>query len=226
MNKIFRKSDLEPLKQFEKYLYMNGENPLSNGHQPTADAMLKWCSILEAISCTPGTFTSMMDAGCGPSNLSIAIKALHNPIQEMICIDWERISFRLTSHPLCKCFQGDFFDACSSNVKDEQLDIIIDACSVTHFDTHSNYAPNDGCYRLSKEAMRILKPGGYYFTTSDFSLGGAIIGEFVCVPQLIESYEAGGLFLVGDKPKFITDDAFVSNEQLNLGVVRLVFQKR
>lgn len=221
MNKVISRAEVEELKKYEKSVW--AISPLSNGHHPTEDAMVKWCAIIETALKLNFSYEKILDAGCGPSNLSLILKGVFPTINEIFCIDRERISPLLTSNSLCKCFQGDFFEQVK-NVPDNSLDIIIDACSVTHFDTSSKFAPNDGCYRLAKEATRILKKDGFYVSASDFSISGNKSGEFVDVGSMIHSYELGGLRIFGSQD-FSMDakEVYVANNQLNLGIVKLVF---
>lgn len=223
MNQILRNSDFSRLSEFTKFF--KEIKPLSNNFDPCPDALMKWGGILEASIITSNNATRIMDAGCGPSNLSLALKNLIPTITEIVCIDREPISHLLVSNTSCKCYHGDFFKMCSLHVPDDSIDLIVDGCAVTHFDVNSALAPNDGCFRFAKEAMRILKPGGFYITTSDFSLSGDTTGEFICVNSMIDSYEKGGLRLYSDYKDFETNDAFIANAELNLGIARLVFTK-
>lgn len=223
MNKVLNKNSVEELKKYEKILW--SISPLSNGHHPTEDAMIKWCSIIDAALEIDLKYEKILDAGCGPSNLSLILKESFPTIDEIFCIDRERISPLLTSSSICKCFQGDFFEQ-AKNIPDESLDLIIDACSVTHFDTNSNVAANDGCHRLAKEATRILKKEGFFISVSDFSLLGNTKGEFIDIESMIQSYESGGLKIFGTKNLEIDmQNVYISNRQLNLGIVRLIFNK-
>ena len=221
MNRVIKNKDLKDLKSYEDALWK--VSPLSNGLHPTTDAMVKWCSIIKTILDNKLEATSILDAGCGPSNLSLAIAEATQKTTQIFCIDVEPISHKLLQTPMCQCFRGNFFDMIK-NIKDNALDLIVDGCSITHFDTNSNHQPNDGCYKTAQEAMRVLKPGGFLVTASDFSLSGTETGEFVNVDALVKSYSAGGLVLKGEKD-FSIEDAFIANSSLNLGVVNLVFQK-
>lgn len=220
MNKVISNKEAEVLKKHDKILW--SVPPLSNGYHPTPDALVKWYSIIDAALTLNKKYEKILDAGPGPSNLSLVMREAFPTINEIFCIDRERISPLLTSNSICRCFQGDFFEQVE-NIPDDSLDLVIDACSVTHFDTNSNFAPNDGCYRLAKELNRILKKGGFYITASDFSLQGNKSGEFIDVESMISSYELGGLKIY-DSSDFNMEDIFVANRQLSLGVVRLIFQ--
>lgn len=221
MNKVITIKNVEELKKHEKIVW--SVPPLSNGHHPTEDAMIKWCSIIDSAKSLGVNYEKVLDAGCGPSNISLMLKQVFPSINEIFCVDREAISPLLMSNPLCKCYKGDFFEQVK-NIPDDSLDVIIDACSVTHFDINSQFAPNDGCYKLAKEATRILKKKGYYISASDFSLSGNKKGEFIDVESMIQSYELGGLKLFGDND-FNIENAYIANSQLNLGIVRLSFIK-
>jgi hypothetical protein len=225
LNKIVAKNDLENLKKYEELLWR--VNPLGTTEIPTEDAKIKWSSIIESILHFKinETCNCMVDAGCGPSNLSLIIKTFSPKLEKIFCIDKEQISHNLRSSPFCNCAVGDFFDVYSRLVGNEQVDLIVDACSVTHFDVRSVNSPNEGCYRLAKEAVRTLKKGGYYITSSDFSLDNHEKGEFISVDAMTRSYLAGGLKLVGSVDMSSMDNAYVANKQLNLGIVTLIFQK-
>lgn len=221
MNKIISNKNVEELKKHEKTVW--SIPPLSNGHHPTEDAMVKWCSIIDTALALGLKCEKILDAGCGPSNISLALKQVIPDINEIFCIDREMISHVLRSSSFCKCYQGDFFEQVR-NIPDNSLDLIIDACSVTHFDTNSRFASNDGCYRLAKEALRILKKKGHYISASDFSLLGNKKGEFIDVESMIQCYELGGLKLLGTS-NFNLENFYIANSQLNLGIVNLTFIK-
>lgn len=221
INTVFRNKELKQLEKFSSHLW--NVTPLGNGFPPTTDAMVKWCGILETIHDLSLDPKSIMDAGCGPSHLSLAIRDMKPQIQEIYCLDREQISPLLRNQNICKCFLGDFFEACQKNVPDDSLDLIVDGCSVTHFDASCNLSLNDGCYKFAKEAKRTLKKNGFYITCSDFSLSGNEKGEFVSVNSMIKSYEDGGLRLYAGSSDFNDEDAFIANKELNLGIVRLVF---
>jgi SAM-dependent methyltransferase len=224
MNKVYDNSSLKAT--LDESSSFGTVPPLSNGYDPTLDAMIKWCGILDAAKKVCNNPVSILDAGCGPSNLSLALKNVFSSVERVYCLDREPISRLLRSNEICQCFQGDFFEMCSLHVPNESIDLIVDGCSVTHFDTRNDHSPNDGCYRFASEAMRILRPGGIYITCSDFSLDGNSTGEFISVDAMVEAYSKGGLkLLTSNEDNFDLTDPFIANRQLNLGVVRLVFKK-
>ena len=224
MNKVFDIASLEnTLKESSSF---GSVPPLSNGHNPTHDAMVKWCGIIEASKKLCNQPESILDAGCGPSNLSLALKNVFPSVNQIYCLDREPISQLLRSNEICRCYQGDFFETCSLHVPNDSIDLIVDGCYITHFDTNSSLAPNNGCYRFSLEAMRILRPGGIFITCSDFSLNGNQNGEFIAIDAMIDSYKKGGLKLVDENnTNFDISNPVISYLPLNLGVVRLIFKK-
>tara|TARA_Y100000310_G_scaffold161867_1_gene161819 strand:+ start:6552 stop:7115 length:564 start_codon:yes stop_codon:yes gene_type:complete len=117
------------------------------------------------------------------------------------------------------CIIGDYFRVSKEVIRDSSIDLIIDTCAVTHFAPSHIHAANDGCYYFGNDAMRILKPGGYFICVSDID-ETSDRGEFLAPENMIESFTGGGLSLVGS-PSFHYDDAF----QGALKVARLVFQK-
>ena len=219
MNKIISNEDVINLKKHESKIW--SIQPLSNGHLPGPDSMVKWSGILDSALEINSKYEKILDAGCGPSNLSLILSKVFPSINEIYCLDIETISPLLQSNKMCICYKGEFFEKVK-NIPDNSLDLIIDGCSVTHFDKNSNYAPNDGCYRLAGEAIRILKKGGFYITCSDFSTTGNKTGEFIDVDSMIESYERGGLKIYGQRP-IKHEDVWINDN--NYGVVRLVFIK-
>jgi ubiquinone/menaquinone biosynthesis C-methylase UbiE len=224
MNQVIKNSDVEKILQ--TYELFADIEPLSNGHIPTLDAKIKWCGILEAAKKLCVNPVVLLDAGCGSSNLSLALKKQFETIEKIYCIDAEPISHKLRSNEICECIQSDIFSACSNYVPDESIDIIVDACSVTHFNITNQEAPNDGCYKFALESKRILKTGGIYITCSDFSIDENKTGEFVDIESMIASYRKGGLELIDNNLSFDLNDAFISFKPRNLGIVRLVFIKK
>jgi len=222
LNKILTTEDFERLSSPGGYIDFVRR---SVDVPPKDDALIKHSSILEAIE-ELGLNNEMLilDAGCGsPKHPGAPLTIAKRTNSSLICIDRLFIGQQFLSYEKSSCYKGDFFEICKG-IADNTVDVIIDGCSITHFDTSSRLSKNDGCHRFGHEAMRMLKPGGYFVCCSDVvnSEDDSIAGEFITSNSLLAAFTAGGLQVVGDL-NFSLDKAFVGH--MNLAVSRIVLMK-
>ena len=222
LNKILTIEDFERLSAPGGYIDLIRKNISA---PPKDDALIKHSSILEAVE-ELGLNSEMLilDAGCGsPKHPGAPLTIAKRTNSSLICIDRLFIGQQFLNYEKSSCYKGDFFEICKG-IGDSTVDVIIDGCSITHFDTASQFAKNDGCYRFGHEAMRILKPGGYFVCCSDVvnSEDDSIAGEFITSKSLLEAFTAGGLQVVGDH-NFSLEKAFVGH--MDLAVSRIVLMK-
>jgi len=225
MNRLIRSYDL---KDLEKYVLIL-RSIQNSEHEQKPDALVKWASIMKIIDDLKIEPKKILDAGSGKSHISLAIdKMLENSLEEIRCLDIVSPIATLQTNEKCKFKVQDFFES-SNDLENEYFDLIIDGCSVTHFDTNSKHSHNDGCFKMGKVAERILKKGGYLICASDVLSfnDDQIKGEFISIELMVSAYEAGGIKLISDLDKSIDDCVLVDYvvHGKNLAIGTLAFRK-
>lgn len=225
LNKVLTKKDFEKLSTPGGYVDYVKSNYTD---LPKDDALIKHSSIIQAVDYLGLNYEmTILDAGCGSpkhpgSPLTIARKTNSN----LLCIDHQIIGRQFLLYKKSKCYKGDFFEIAKRSIPDDSVDLIIDGCSITHFKTTSEFAGNDGCYHFGFEAMRILKPGGYFICASDTvnSYDDQIKGEFVTFKSMLDAFTASGLEVCGESEENL-EDAFIGNPPNFYTVSRIVLRK-
>ena len=195
---------------------------------PMDDALIKHGSIIQAVDHLGlSSEMTILDAGCGsPKHPGSPLTIAKKTNSRLLCIDRQIIGRQFSLYEKSSCFKGDFFDISKRFIPDSTVDLIIDGCSITHFKTTSELAGNDGCYEFGFEAMRILKPGGYFICASDTvnSYDDNIKGEFVTFRSMLDAFKASGLEVCGDSEEDL-EDAFIGNPPNFYTVSRIVLRK-
>jgi hypothetical protein len=223
MNKIAKNSDFNRYDQYIQII----KSIKNVNHSLRPDALLKWSSIMSMLDTLGHRPLKILDIGSGFSHLANAIDLmLNNSVEHIICIDREFVgcSAQLGQGKIT-LIRSDYFVAQDMFVSG-YFDLIIDACAVTHFDTESKFAPNDGCFRVGMTIKRLLNKRGIFLCSSDVLLCDDDVrtGEYVSPMSMINSYEAGGLNLTGSFNS-CRSDQFIVPEAGNDGyaIVKLCF---
>lgn len=225
INKVMKNSDI---KAYEKYAKIIAAIPNSQ-HGQAQDAILKWCGIMNVIDTLELKPTRILDIGSGLSHLVVAIdNMLGGTVKEAICVDLEHDGCdTVLTNGKCNFIKGDFFQI-EKLLQTGNFDLIVDSCAVTHFDKRSNYAKNDGCYRVGQISRRLLNQSGTLICTSDVldSDNDEATGEFISPKAMIESYEASGLKLIGDYSGDRSDQYLVTPHGWNwsLAIAQFAFR--
>ena len=117
---------------------------------------------------------------------------------------------------------------CLSMHHDNEVDIFIDGCAVTHFNSNPDAeVPNQGWRSIFKEVHRVMKPTGYFIVTSDVRLEGTDhTGEFISPEQIIQMADACGLALTSEFD-YNRDEAIHRAEAgCDLAVANFLFVKK
>lgn len=209
MNKILKKQDEFHFQKYYHILQTGNECSWQN----SPDALLKWSSILSAVETLKFEPKKLADFGCGQSNLSFAIDSLLNHrLDRIYLLDFEAPASSFLSNQKFMHLRGDAI-LTSSIIEDECLDLVVDSCSVIHFRPSFDFSANDGIREVAKIMKRVLKPGGYFISSSDILSfdGDEIRGEFISARCFIDIFENEGLKIVNEFD-FSYDDAFLLGE--------------
>ena len=216
-NKILTNTDFA---NYSRDGYYATQKPGPGSNPPADDAWLKHSAVVEIVEFLKIQYSNIVDPGCHVGkHMSSQLFLAQRTGAALIAIDLQQIAPWQRDYAYSTCIIGDYFRVSKTAIDAASIDLIIDTCAVTHFAPSHIHAANDGCYHFGNDAMRILKPGGYFICVSDID-ETCERGEYVTPENMVESFSAGGLQLVGDS-NFCYDDAF----QGALKVARLVFQK-
>ncbi len=196
-NKVIKNHDSV---KYKKYSSIIASIPNSQ-HGQANDAILKWCGIMSVVDELNTKPKKILDIGSGLSHLVLAVDSLlGGTVEEALCVDLEYNGCEtVLKNGKCTFIKGDFFDI-ERVLQTNHFDLIVDACAVTHFDTMSTHANNDGCYRVGKICKRLLAKNGTLVCASDVITvdDDGVKGEYISPRSMIDSYEKSGLKLVGD----------------------------
>lgn len=181
------------------------------------DALWKWSGILNAIkSLGIEKFETCIDAGGGLSPIHYKLSEMGKVINVDILFEqnWfpTRNNVYINSHlenfygENPQLIQQDFLSYMQS-IPDDSIDLIIDGCSIIHFDTNHSLHPlirNDGCFRAGKIIHQKLRSNGYFIVTSDtlhpwckeFVSLNNNYGEMLYWENTVDLYERCGFELV------------------------------
>jgi len=112
--------------------------------------------------------------------------------------------------------------------EDESVDIFIDGCAVTHFDTrHNASTPNLGWKSVLENVARVMKPNGYFIVTSDILLDGdEYKGEFISPEQILQLAEESGLICTTEFDNTREGAMNRLEPAGNMGVANFMFVKK
>jgi SAM-dependent methyltransferase len=189
-NRMLNFSDIADMKSYIKDREYDVRYPHELWHKD--DAILKWVSILKTVEFFNIKNSKIVDLGCGDSKPPIILKDMGNEITGF------DIDPRANKIEGINLIIGDALDVLK-DMDDNSVDVFYDSCSVTHF--YGGYSTDDvlnvAWDRISKEAKRILKPGGLFILASDCRMEDAS-GEYISPNQIIGILENNGLKLTGE----------------------------
>ena len=144
-------------------------------HNP--DAHFKYCTIIDLIKNLNINIENILEAGCADSVLASYLCKLYN-IKNAYLFDFDIVRginiherqnelFNFNNIRSNVIFKGGDFFKRIREIDDNSIDLIIDACSVTHFMGSSGME----CWKTaSKFFYDKLKSGGYIIISSDIKL--------------------------------------------------------
>jgi SAM-dependent methyltransferase len=185
------------------------------------DAILKWISIIEEITTIQQENLKIVDLGCCDGCVP---HILSYKGHDVTGIDIQKVN-HLCVGSKAKLIVNDVFSELK-NFKDNDVNVFVDSCAVTHFDTKfSNSIYNFGWEKVGKEIYRILKNNGKFVITTDCNTDNDF-GEFIKPIKIIEILESCGLKL--DAPyenQYENTDFYFNYNSQKLKVVSLAFVK-
>jgi SAM-dependent methyltransferase len=145
---------------------------------------------------------NILDLGCGSGHVSMAIGRVINAqiIGFDLNINWQTrldsqkynlknyLTGNTSSIKIFKCSHVDFF----TKHNDIKFDIIIDNCSVTHFDTKPINGINIGWRNIIENLSKNLKTDGKFVCATDVGTTDAYNSEFCKEEDLIRSFSEFG----------------------------------
>jgi SAM-dependent methyltransferase len=176
------------------------------------DALWKWASILDFFYSTNFKNAKILDIGGGHSPISFILDKEHDITNIDINFSdaWFplNIGFGDIRNSKIKIIESNFFNACK-NFENQTFDVIIDGCSIIHFDTNKENL-NRGLQRALEEIKRLLKPEGCFIICSDSLYPEPPIniensGEMLYPEQLYNTITKNGFSLIS-KLKLVPDN--------------------
>ena len=182
------------------------------------DAVLKWVSILKNIEELNIKNSTICDIGSGRGVLSSLLCESNDVVY---AIDYDRVPTFAKNNLIS--IKKSFLEC---DIQLNSVDLCIDSCSITHFDTSfSDTIFNNGCYVSGQIIYNILKSNGYFITSTDFCEKNDY-GEFININNLISIYEKCGLILIEKLSKNFINSFEIEYNHMILNIGTLIFQKK
>lgn len=185
------------------------------------DAILKWVSVINQFTDSNLSNLKVVDLGCASGCTPHILSDLGN---DVIAIDKFNIN-HFCKNSKVKMILNDAFEELKS-MKNNSIDVFIDLCAVTHFDTgHNNEVENIGWKQVAEQTYRILKQNGKFLLASDCNILNDR-GEFIKPSNIIKIFENCGFKLDGNYDLNFEKNCYSFHYNgANLQVVSLSFIK-
>jgi hypothetical protein len=222
-NRLLTRSDLEIFKEhIEENNYRNKfPHPVLWDKD---DAVLKWISVIENFKNLNIDNANVVDLGCGSSCPPKIIRSMNHSVTGIEMVGEYVGDFYSDSD--IKILIGNSFDLVK-DIKENEVDIFYDCCSVTHFNTRSTTeCKNLGWEIMSSLVYKSLKKGGKFIIASDVRLTESE-GEFITPTDIINLVERSGLVLDSkfNSESIENPDNYTFDYGGKMGVVSLTFIK-
>lgn len=156
------------------------------------DAILKWVSVINQFINSKLSNLKVVDLGCGSGCTPHILSHLGN---DVIAIDKFNIN-HFCKNSKVKMILNDAVEELK-NMNNNSVDVFIDLCAVTHFNTdYTDQIPNIGWKQIAEQSYRILKQNGQFLLTSDCNIAKDF-GEFIKPSNIIKIFENCGFKLNG-----------------------------
>ena len=201
---------------------INDKSPYFNNLWTKPDAFHKWCACLHMFDDVAKKGMKVIDLGSGDG-----------PICHILAdqgYDVTGVDIKPWNYPYKSLAQMVIKDAITflEEYEDESVDIFIDGCAVTHFNTNSNpEVPNFGWKAVFENVRRVMKSDGYFIVTSDVQVGyDEYYGEMISPEQIVQMAENAGLSLTS-KFNYSRQNIMTRHEVgCMLGVANFLFVKK
>ncbi len=188
------------------------------------DAILKWISVIEIFKNLDIEKGNVVDLGCGSSCPPKIIRSMNHNVTGIEVVGEYVGNFYSDSD--IKILIGNSFDLVKE-IKENEVDIFYDCCSVTHFNTGSTpECKNLGWEIMASLVYKALKKGGRFIIASDVRFTESE-GEFITPTDIIDIVERSGLNLDSkfDLGSIENPDNYTFDYGGKMGVVSLTFIK-
>lgn len=167
------------------------------------DALWKWSSILFLFDTIREKMVGneIIEAGGGHSPISKILSEQYNVtnIDKDFNDRWfpEGIGLEIKESDSLHLIESDFIKHCKI-LPDNSIDVVIDGCSIIHFDTDTTNI-NKGLFESAKQIYRILKKDGYFIMATDVLYPDELklksSGEFLYPSDVVKCVEKSGMRL-------------------------------
>ena len=202
---------------------LNKSSPYVNSLWTKLDAYYKWCACLLMFEDVRWVDTSMkvVDLGAGQGPICHIIADMG---YDVVGVDIKPWAYPYQSLVRMVIKDGVEF---LEDYEDESVDIFIDGCAVTHFDTrHNASTPNLGWKSVFKNVARVMKPNGHFIVTSDILMGDDYTGEFIAPEQILQMAEEFGLTCTTEFDNSREGAMSRLEDAGNMGVANFLFVKK
>jgi SAM-dependent methyltransferase len=222
-NKIVTYKDLTVCNDYKEKNGHETQYPRTDDLWYKHDSLCKWTSHLMMFDEIKREGMKVVDLGVGDSPIPHIIS---NSGYDVVGVDLYRVN-----HPYQSLVVMVLKDAMEflKDYEDNSVDVFLDGCAVTHFDpSHGEEYLNNGWASVCSAVSRVLKPGGYFISSSDIKLDETSwAGEFIIPEDIVNIAKRNGLALYSE---FCYDrnDAINRFESANpgtLGVANFLFTK-
>ena len=200
---MFRYQDAFQSKYFFDRLRQRKRIPF-HWHYNILEAVIKNAYIVQqvqSLSDEKKTY-DILDLGCGSGHVSMAIGRIIKArllgfdlkVNHLTRINVAKYNLRnllMRNHSRFKIRQKSYIDFFNSQ-QNLKFDIIIDNCSVTHFDIKPSNSINQGWKHIIVDLGKYLKPGGHFICATDVGTRQAFNAEFCKEEDLFNSFEQFG----------------------------------
>ena len=233
-NRLILKDDVDVFVNYKDENKLDEKYIHPAGTWSHSDACIKWIAsifILESIEKKDRRYKNGvvplkiddLGAGDGPVAHMVADKG-----HDVVGVDVRSYNFLYQS--LAVMVTRDAMEYLKE-YEDNSVDVFMDGCAVTHFNTEGDKeTPNFGWRNIFESVYRIMKPGGYFICLSDIKIGTeTITGEFIIPEDIVRMAEETGLILTSEyNYSRGTGDGLGSDHfehSCQLGVASFVFTK-
>jgi SAM-dependent methyltransferase len=195
------------------------------------DALWKWASLLHMFEQVKPSLSGnkVLEAGGGHSPVSkiLSWECEVNNVDVNFNDVWIPFDMGLNVPDNSNKIQCDFIEYCKT-LPDNSIDVVVDGCSMIHFDTSSDFI-NKGLKSSCDEIKRVLKDDGFLLMASDclFPESSSVkgnSGELLYPNIWVDGVLSSGLSLVGDIDLQIDKNAILPKEMSGPSHIQVAFE--
>lgn len=222
-NKVVTYEDLKVCQNYKDSNNYPVDYPRVDDLWVKHDSLCKWSSHLMMFDQVKKPGFKVVDLGVGDSPVPHIIS---NSGYDVVGVDLYRVN-----HPYQSLVVMVLKDAMEflKDYEDNSIDVFLDGCAVTHFNPeYDTTIHNKGWQSVCNAVHRVLKPGGYFISSSDIKLNEeSLDGEFIIPEDIVKIAKSCGLELYSefcyDRENAI--NRYESSDPGTLGVANFLFTK-